>query len=828
MDTHQPPGLTTTEAALRLTKFGPNTVITKQKMRPLVAFLRKFNSPLLWIIIFASVVSVFVGEKTDAAILVLMIFISVVLDYVNTSRSEKAVDELINRVVTKVTVIRDGQPQDIAIHDVVPGDVITLHSGDVIPADGQIIDDKDFFVNQSTLTGESLPVEKRRGQSSPTATPDDPSAVFMGTSVVTGYATMLVARTGRQTAFGHIADRLLGQEPPTDFERGIRQFSVFLMRVTMVMVAIVFILNAAAGHGWLDSFIFAIAIAIGLTPELLPVILTVSLSRGAVQMSKRRVIVKHLPAIQNLGRMNILCTDKTGTLTENNITVVKYVDGQGQTDDEVLRQAYYSSYFHTGVYNPLDEAIRHFRHWDTAGVQKIDEIPFDFERRRESIVVAEQGQHLLITKGAPEAVLPICTQYRQGAQSLPLAAALRQQATDEYGRLSSDGYRVIAVASRPISSSEFPYEPNDEKELMFMGYVVLLDPPKVGARETIEELAALGIEVKILTGDNLQLTEKICRDIDLPIRGVISGVDLHDLSQQQWIQMVSNNTIFARIDPEQKEQIVAHLSHAGNVVGFMGDGINDAPALKAADVGISVSNAVDVAKETAGIILLEQSLAVLKDGILEGRKTFHNTMKYIMMGMSSNFGNMFSMTGASALLPFLPMLPTQILLNNFLYDSGQFTLSTDRVDDQDLTQPTVWDIKFIQRFMLVFGPISSIFDFVTFGLLLWVFKLTESGFQTGWFMESIATQVFVIYIIRTKRLPFFQSRPSLALFLNTSLAVLVAWLIPYIGPLQRWFGLRPLSLTIDLAIFLTVVVYLGLAEITKRWFYRRWQARHAA
>ncbi len=827
MDTPHGPGLTSAEAAVRLKRYGQNSVVTKRKFRPLVAFLRKFNSPLLWIIILASILSLFIGERIDAGILMLMTLVSVVLDYVNSSRSEKAVNSLVGAVITTVTVRRDGGRHEIPLAHVVPGDIVTLTSGDVIPADGQLLEVKDFFVNQSTLNGESLPVEKRsRLARSEELHMEDPAAVFMGTSVVTGYATMEVLRTGAQTHYGKIAERLLENEPLTDFERGIRSFSLFLMRVTIVMVVAVFVLNATAHHGWLNSLIFAIAIAIGLTPELLPVILTVSLSRGAVQMSKKHVIVKHLPAIQNFGRMTVLCTDKTGTLTENKISVVKYVDGLGKKDDEVLRQAFFSSYFHSGVYNPLDDAIRDYRSWPLEGIKKIDEIPFDFERRRESIVVEEHGQRLLVTKGAPEALLSIVDRFRRATSDVPMTEELQRSAAATFTQLSAEGYRVLAVASRSIRADEFPYKPDDERGMVFMGFIALLDPPKSGVRETVCEMSDLGVEIKILTGDTLVLTEKICRDIQLPVRGTISGSELAKLRDEEWPAMVTTTTIFARIDPEQKERIITELSKTGNVVGHMGDGINDAPALKAADVGISVNNAVDVAKETADIILLKHSLAVLKDGILEGRKTFHNTMKYIMMGLSSNFGNMVSMTGASAFLPFLPMLPTQILLNNFLYDTSQLALSTDDVDGQDLTKPTIWDIRFIQRFMYIFGPISSLFDFLTFGVLLWVFKLTETGFQTGWFIESIATQVFVIYVIRTKRLPFIQSRPSLALMLNTLLAVSIAWLIPYL-PLHRWFNLEPLPVSIVVAIFGIVVIYLLMVEFLKRWFYRYWQRQLA-
>lgn len=822
MGNQQPTGLTSAAAAEQLRQYGPNTIVTKRQERPLLAFLRKFNSPLLWIIIAAAVVSAFVGQRTDAVILILMVTLSAALDYFNTARSEKAVKAVLARVITNVTVIRDGQPKDVPLAEVVPNDLVRLTSGDVIPADGHIIEAKDLYINQSALTGESLPVEKQpiTGVPSVALEPGRPDVVLMGTSVVTGYATILVAQTGARTTYGHIAAHLADHEAPTDFERGIKSFSLFLMRVTIVMAGLVFVINAAAGHGWLNSFIFALAIAIGLTPELLPVILTVSLSRGASRMAKRQVIVKRLPAIQNFGRMSVLCTDKTGTLTENKISVVKYVNGVGQSDEEVLRQAYFSSFYHSGVSNPLDAAIRDYRPWNHGGVEKIDEIPFDFERRRESIVVSEQGKHLLIAKGSPEELWSVCTQYRFGPEPQPITDAQRQRFQQTYDELSGEGYRVLGVASRPIGGNEFPYEPNDEHDMIFMGFIALLDPPKEGVRETIQEMADLGVGIKILTGDSLRLTEKICRDIGLPVQASMTGDQLTTLADADWPAAVTRTTIFARIDPAQKERIVKELSQAGEVVGYMGDGINDAPALRAADVGVSVNNAVDVAKETADIILLEHSLAVLKDGIREGRKTFINTRKYIMMGLSSNFGNMFSMTVASAFLPFLPMLPTQILLNNFLYDSSQLSLSSDNVDPADLTRQTGWDLKFIRRFMLIFGPVSSVFDILTFWLLLSVFHLKEGGFQAGWFMESLATQVLVIYIIRTRRLPFLQSRPSAFLLINTVVVVALAWLIPF-TPLGAIFQLQAVSGQIVLAIGGIVVAYLVLVELTKRWFYRR-------
>ncbi len=821
-------GLTGAEAASRLVRFGPNSVASKRHMRPIVAFISKFNSPLLWIIIAAALISLFVGQRTNAIILLFMVMVSVVLDFVNTYRSEKAVSRLVSKVVTTATVYRDGAKHDVPLSDIVPGDLVYLSAGDVIPADGVVVDSNDLFANQSVLTGESVPAEKshlkRDGtQDDETLTADRSDVLMMGTSIVTGYANMLVVHTGRSTSFGKIAERLASDEPPSDFEKSIRQFSVFLMRVTLVMVALVFVLtlaNPVADYGFLDAFIFSIAIAIGLTPELLPVIITVSLSRGAVRMAKNDVIVKRLPAIQNFGRMNVLCTDKTGTLTENKIAVVQYLDGFGTQSEAVLRHGYISSMFHTGVTNPLDQAIKEYRSLDVAGVRKLDEIPFDFERRRESMAVDMDGARRIITKGAPEAVFAITEQYQRDGTVRPFDAGARRSVQERYESLSTQGFKVIGVAYRDTSPEQQVFEKDVEHDMVFLGFIAFLDPPKQSATKAILDLERLGIEVKILTGDGPLLTNKICEELRLPVKGTVTGYDLERVAPDQWSTIVADNTIFARIDPEQKEKIIQSLQHAGKVVGFMGDGINDAPALKGADVGVSVNNAVDVAKETADIILLRQSLRVLKDGVVEGRKTFQNAMKYIEMGLSSNFGNMFSMVAVSSFLPFLPMLPTQVLLNNFMYDSSQLTLSTDAVDADDVVKPSVWDIKFVRRFMLTFGPVSSLFDFATFGLMWAYFSSSAAKFQTGWFIESVATQVFVIYVIRTKKVPFLQSRPSRLLLINTLAVVAIAWLLPFL-PVGRLFGMSPLPPFILMVLVGYVVVYLTLVEGVKRWFYKR-------
>ncbi|MFH0873539.1 MAG: magnesium-translocating P-type ATPase [Candidatus Komeilibacteria bacterium] len=817
-------GLTSLEAKIRLAQYGENVVFKKKHLRPVVAFIRKFNSPLLLVLIATSIVSFFVGQKTNGVILLFMVMLSAILDFVNTYRSEKAVASLIAKVVTTATVWRDGKKKEILLKDIVPGDVIFLSAGDIIPADGRILESDDCFVNQSALTGESFPAEKEAvSEVTPEViTPEMKQIVFMGTSLVTGFATMEALHTGQKTEFGKIASQLQKTELDTDFDKNIRRFSLFIMRLTLLMVSFVFLVNVLAHRDLFTSFIFAIAIAVGLTPELLPVIISISLSRGSVRMAAKNVIVKHLPAIQNFGSMDVLCTDKTGTLTKDQIELVKYVDIHGQASDQLLTYAYANSFYHTGVQNPLDSAVKNYKKITLTAYKKIDEIPFDFLRRRQSVVVETGGQRLLISKGAPEEVLKVCSQYEDNGQVKSLSADVCRQVTQQFKDLSQQGFRVLGVASKKITTKAKTYSHDQEVDLVFQGFIAFLDPPKPTAEEAIKELAELGIEIKILTGDNELLTQKICRDLKLPIKGTYTGQQLLKMSDVQLQQAAMKATIFARVTPDQKERIITLLRKGGRVVGYLGDGINDAPALKAADIGISVNNAVDVAKESADIILLQKSLRVLKDGIIEGRRTFHNSMKYIMMGLSSNFGNMFSMMGASAFLPFLPMQPTQILLNNFIYDTSQLSLSSDSVDADDIRKPTAWNMKFIRLYMIVFGLVSSVFDFLTFGLLYLIFHLTESQFQTGWFIESIATQVFVIYVIRTRKIPFLQSRPSMLLLINTLLAVVIAWTLQF-TPLGAYFGLQRLPFIILALIFFLVMVYLVLVQFTKQLFYRKFK-----
>ncbi len=816
-------GLTSKEALVKIRQYGENVVYTREKFRPLIAFVKKFNSPLLLILIGASLISFFVGEHINAVILILMILISATLEFINSYKSEKAVQDLISRVVVTATVVRDSKIHEIEFKNIVPGDIIFLSAGDVVPADSIILESNDLYVNQAVLTGESFPVEK-----SAMANPVDShnlssksgNLVLMGTSIVTGFATVKILKTGKNTEFGKIAETLVKAEAETDFNVNIRKFSYFIMQLTIVLVSFVFLVNALLGHGWLTSFIFAIAIAIGLTPELLPVIISVSLSHGSIKMAAKDVIVKNLSAIQNFGSMNILCTDKTGTLTKDKIELVKYIDIEGNSAENVLLYGYLNSYFHAGVQNPLDNAIKEFKKINISEYKKVEEIPFDFERKRLSIVISEKNKKILITKGAPESIFKNCESYQLNNVNHKIDETIKSKIQNQFNTLSSGGFRTLAIAYREVETKAH-YSKTDEKDMIFLGFVAFLDPPKEGVSKAIFEFEKLGIELKIITGDNEILTEKICKDIKLEVKGIILGSEIDKMTDLELQRKALAATIFARINPEQKERIIINLKKAKQVVGYLGDGINDASALKAADVGISVNNAVDVAKDTADIILLKKSLLVLKDGVIEGRKTFHNTMKYIMMGLSSNFGNMFSMMGASALLPFLPMLPQQVLLNNFIYDSSQLSLPSDEVDDDDVKKPTAWSFKFIRRYILIIGPISSVFDFLTFGVLYYAFHFGQSQFQTGWFIESIATQIFVIYIIRTKKIPFLQSKPSLPLLINTLLAVIIAWVIPFIF-IGQYFHFSPLPITTLLVIMSMVVIYLVIVEFVKRWFYQRY------
>lgn len=831
-----PQGLTTRQVSILRATYGDNTIYHKERLRPIIAFIKKFNSPLLLLLIGAAVLSFFLGQQVNASIILVMVVMSAILDYFNSHKSEQVAEKLIAQVASTATVYRDGAKVEVAFSELVPGDILELSAGDVIPADAVVLTADDFFVNQSALTGESFPVEKSAcmkplpevGVSLPLS---NPTAIFMGTSAVTGYATALILQTGSRAEFGKIAERLSQSEDATSFEIGLKDFSIFIIRLTFVMVLVVFLVNAYLGRGVLDSFIFAVAIAVGLTPELLPVIMSIALSHGSLVMAKKEVVVKNLSAVQNFGGMNILCTDKTGTLTEDKIELVKCVDAMGNDSSQVLLYSYLSSVFHTARRSPLDVAIQAHEKVDTHEYEKVDEVPFDFERRRDSIIVSYKKSRLMISKGAPESISAVSAYFQEATgKVVAMTDVHKKEARDEYDRLSSDGFRVLAVAMKELPIDDrMLYTKEEEEGMVFLGFAAFLDPPKESARGALDDLRALAIELKIITGDSELLTERICRDLGIEVKGMLTGEMIAKLSDSQLEKKVVTTTVFARVSPEQKERIVMTLRRAGNTVGYMGDGINDAPVLKAADVGISVNNAVDVAKETADIILLNKSLSVLKDGVIEGRKTFQNTLKYIKMGFSSNFGNMLSMMGASAFLPFLPMLPSQILFNNFLYDLSQTTLPSDRVDLESTKEPLKWNMRSFSKYIIVFGIVSSLFDFLTFFILLKILGIhlgtttsivNEQRFQTGWFIESIATQVLVIFIIRTKRSPFWKSIPSRYVMGSALATVLFAWVIAF-TPLADILSFTKLTPSVIGTLMLVVFGYLGATEVVKYFFYRR-------
>jgi len=820
-------GLTTREAEQKLKEFGENSVFKKKRMGPVMIFLSKLRNPLFILMIGISILSFFTGSTSSGIIVILMIILSVTLDFLNTFKSQKTVEKLASKVATRVTVIRDGEKKEIDFKNVVPGDIVFLSAGNVVPADCKILESDDFFVNQSSLTGESIPVEKvacKVGDICELSSNSE-SFVFMGTSVVSGFANVEVVQTGAKTEFGKITQALSGSEPKTDFEISMTKFGVFVMKVIFYMVCFVFVIYLIKNSSHLtraiiiEAFTFALAITIGVTPDMLPAIITVCLSKGSKMMAEKDVIVKHLSSIENFGSMDIFCTDKTGTLTKDKISLVKYLDYTGKVSQKVLEFGHLSSHFHTGIQSPLDQAIDEFKNIDISQYKKIDEVPYDFTRKRCSMVVEKDGKRILICKGAPEEIIKISKTLELDGE---ISSDKKKQKLIQkmFEDLSLGGFRVLAVCYKEVPTDDRKvYTKEDEANMVFSGFLAFLDPPKDDVKKTLDEIEKLGIEIKILTGDNELLTQKICRDIGLPITGVLTGIEISKLNDYELGKAALNTNIFARITPDQKERIILILQKQGKTVGYLGDGINDAPALKAADVGISVNNAVDIAKDTADIILVQKSLESLKDGIVEGRKIFHNTMKYVLMGLSSNFGNMFSMMGAVMFLPFLPMLPGQILFNNFVYDVSQFSLPTDAVDEDELLKPAHWDLKFIRKYMIVFGLTSSVFDFLTFFLLFYVYHLTEHQFQAGWLIESIATQTFVIYVIRTKKIPFLQSRPSKPLLITTILAVAFVWLIPFtfVGGILE---LGRLPLYIMAIIFGYVLVYLVLVEVVKRIFYR--------
>jgi Mg2+-importing ATPase len=811
-------GLTTEQANARLKEIGPNEPAPAKRTRAVFQLMRLFASPLIAILLVATFVSAAVGEWLNATIILVMVVLGVAINFVQTYHSQRAVETLRKSVSPTATVLRDGVWAETARSGIVPDDVIRLVPGDMVPADARLIDSEHLHVQESALTGESVPVEKPAGE-----------LVFLGTSVVTGTASAVVTATGPRTAFGKIAARLIAPAPETEFDRGAYRFGLLIMKTVVFLVLLVFLINAAFRRDPFESLLFAIALAVGLTPEFLPMITSVTLAQGAVRMAAKKVIVKNLAAMQNFGSIDILCSDKTGTLTTGKLTLDRHVDPLGETCERTFKFVYINSILQAGIPNPvddsvqkrsvagpLDEAVLNHDHPDVHSYQKVREIPFDFERRLLSVVADSGEECVLITKGAPESVLRQSTSYELAGRPGDICAlddGARARVQETYQGFCSEGFRVLGVAYRTIGIQE-SYDASDEHDLVLLGFVTFLDPPLDEAVSAIQALHRDGIRIKILTGDNALVTRHICEQVGLRTGRIVEGDELDRMNDAAVAHLAEKTTVFARVSPMQKNRIILALKSRKHAVGYLGDGINDAPSLHSADVGISVSGAVDVAKDAASIILMERSLKVLHEGIIEGRKAFGNVMKYLLMGTSSNFGNMFSMAAASVFLPFLPMLPTQILLNNFLYDLAQVTIPTDNVDPSFIKKPRHWNIDLIRRFMIFIGPISSIYDFMTFYVLLAVFKSDERLFHTGWFVESLATQTLVLFVIRTAGNPL-RSKPSVPLAATTIIVAITGILLPF-SSIASSLGFVPLPGIYFAFLLIAILSYLVFVEFVKQ------------
>ena len=838
-------GLTEAEAKRRLAKSGLNEIAREKPMKWYVQLLKTVTNPLSLLLIVLAIVSLLTGSSIAALIISIMVIFGGLLRFSQEFQSSKAAEKLREMVSVTATVSRKDATQntlptqgmtngiEIAVKLLVPGDIIFFSAGDMIPADVRLIAAKDLFLSQSTLTGESLPAEKH------VDLPDDKeknplelvNLCFVGTAVVSGSGTAVVAETGSHTYLASLAKTVSGRRVRTSFDKGVNGVTLLLLRFMLIMAPLVFLINGIFKRNWVEAFTFGLSVAVGLAPEMLPVIITANLAKGAIVMSEKKVIVKNIDAIQDFGSMNILCTDKTGTLTQDKIVLQRHLDPYGQESLDVLKYAYLNSFYQTGLKNLLDVAVldrsQELESLDVEkNYRKFDEIPFDFVRRRMSVVVEEQGkQHILICKGAVEEVLKACTQLKINDQILPMDSSVHTKVADLQKKLNSDGLRVIAVAYKVMPPEQAHYAIGDESNLILLGNIAFLDPPKESAAQAIKALNRNGVEVKILTGDNDIITRKICKDVGLTVQNVLLGSDIAALSDDALAKVAATTTIFAKFSPTQKAKIIQVLRKRGNIVGYMGDGINDAAALREADVGISVDTAADIAKESADIILLEKNLLVLESGVTIGRQTFSNIVKYIRMGTSSNFGNMFSVLGASAILPFLPMQPVQILINNLLYDFSQTGIPFDRVDPEDLVKPPKWNIDNIQRFMVFIGPISSIFDYCTYALMWFVFgaKSVENQalFQTGWFVESLMTQTLIVHVIRTAKIPFIQSRASLPMLLITATVMAIGMYLPF-SPIASSLGFVPLPSVYFVWLAAILTGYCVLTQFVKTWFIKKY------
>ena len=810
-----PAGLSQAEAEARLRRYGPNSPAAAKRRSPLRQLLTRFLNPLVLLLLIVSGLSAAAGDASSFGIVAAIVLISVLLDFVQERQAERTMADLARSVAVTATAVRDGELAEVPVATLVPGDVVALEPGDLVPADCRLIEARDFSVNEALLTGEAYPVEKTVCElAEPAAASRAANTVFQATSVSTGSARAVVCRTGGDTELGGMAAALHARPPATAFALSLNRFGMLMLRLTMFIVVFVLAANAFFGRPLLQSLLFALALAVALTPELLPAIIAVTLARGARRLSERKVVVKQLAAIHNLGAMDVLCTDKTGTLTEARIELARSVDVTGVDNPRPASLAFLNSHFSNGILSALDAAI--VAHGgDAGGWMKIDEVPFDYQRRRISLLVENAGRRTLIVKGAPESMLPVCTAYEPspGGAPQPLDDGARRRIADVVTVLSGEGLRLLAVASRGEPADKQVAGLADEAELVLAGFVAFRDPPKSTAGDTVRALARQGVDLKILTGDNEAVTRHLCDDIGLPISGLVSGDDFHGLSETALLARLDTANVFCRMAPADKERVIILLKRKGRVVGYLGDGVNDAPALHVADVGISVDGAADVAREAASLILLEHDLSVVLDGVVEGRRAVENAVKYVLMATSSNFGNMFSMAGAALFLPILPMLPVQVLLNNLLYDVSELGIPFDNVDDESLSRPVHWDIGTIRRSMMVLGPVSSVFDFVTFFALLWIFHASTAEFQTGWFVESLATQALVVFAIRSRR-PLFRSRPNRFLAVLTLASVAVAALLP-LTAVGRWFGFVALPVSYYVFVACATAAYLALVEVVK-------------
>jgi len=821
-------GLSGPEAKSRLEKWGANEIAHAAHQSVAMRLAANLKNPLVLLLLGLGLISYLTGDHRATVVILAMVVLSVVLRFFQEMRADNAAEKLQAMVSNSATAMRDGKDVEVPLRILVPGDIIRLAAGDMVPADVRIVEAKDLFVNQAALTGESLPVEKRAAVATGVQNPLELGNIgFLGSNVVSGSASAVVLFTGAKTYFGSLAEHIVAPRSTTGFDTGVNQFTWLMIRFIAVMVPAVFLINGIIKGNWLEAFLFAMAVAVGLTPEMLPMIVTVNLSKGALAMSRKKVIVKRLASIQNFGAMDVLCTDKTGTLTQGKIVLEKHLDVYGEPSEKVLQFGYLNSYHHTGVKNLLDKAIldhEELKEHLQADLKyrKIDEIPFDFERRRLSVIVEDDtGLNTLICKGAVEEILGLCTRVQvkeEVVEVLPEHDANRRKLADD---LNAEGFRVVALAYKqmPGATDEPTYSVKDESDLILLGFLAFLDPPKESASEALEALRKLHVSVKVLTGDNEIVTSYICGKVGIPVDHLLLGSQIEAMDDAALATAADTTSVFARLAPHHKERIIHALQAKGHVAGFLGDGINDAPALKAADVGISVDGAVDIAKESSDIILLENSLLVLEQGVLEGRRVFGNIVKYIKMAASSNFGNMFSVVGASAFLPFLPMLPIQILTTNLLYDLSQTAIPTDGVDEEWLAKPRQWDMGRILKFILVLGPISSIFDYVTFFVMLHMFGWWSSPalFHTGWFVESLFTQTLVIHVIRTSKIPFFQSRASWPLG-AASLLVLLAGVWLTVSPFAGSLGFVALPARFWVFLSITMVGYCALTQLVKTWF----------